>query len=100
MSGLKSDPTLEDADSASRPAVAVREASADIASILAKIDAAMARSAADELSEAAARPAPLMNDGDSAEKPQMEQDEADAPRAFPVLESPELKITGRAEARS
>ena len=35
-----------------------------MASILAKIDAAMARSADDEQAEAEAWPAPMMNDGD------------------------------------
>ena len=101
MSRLKSDPAAEDPGSApSRPTVAVREASADIASILAKIDAAMARSAADELSEAAARPAPLMCDGDGAEKPEMEPDQADAPGTLLAHEPRELKIAGGAEARS
>ena len=101
MSGLKSDPPPEDLDSApSLPTVAVREASAEMASILAKIDAAMARSAADEQAEAAARPAPMMNDGDGAETPVMDKEQTAAPRALSTPEPAEFKIGGLAEARS
>jgi len=101
MSGLKSDPPPEDLDSVpSLPTVAVREASAEMASILAKIDAAMARSAADEQAEAAARPAPMMNDGGGAERSVMEKEQTAAPRALPTPEPVEFKIGGLAEARS
>jgi type II secretory pathway predicted ATPase ExeA/cell division septation protein DedD len=101
MSGLKSDLPPEDLDSApSLPAVAVREASPEMASILATIDAAMARSAADEQAEAAARLAPMMNDGDRAEIPVMEKGQTAAPRSPSASEPAELKIPGGAEARS
>jgi type II secretory pathway predicted ATPase ExeA/cell division septation protein DedD len=101
MSDLKSDLSPEDLDSApSLPTVAVREASADMASILAKIDAAMARSAADEQAEAAARPAPMMNDGGGAEIPVMDKEQPVAPRPPSVPAPAELKIAGGAEARS
>jgi len=72
-----------------------------MASILAKIDAAMARSAADEQAEVAARLAPMMNDGDGAEIPVMEKEQtAAAPRSPLASEPAELRIPGGTEARS
>ena len=71
-----------------------------MASILAEIDAAIARSAVAEQAEAAMPPAPMKNDGEAAETPVMEKEQAAAPEAPPAPVPGEVKIAGGAEARS